>query len=63
MRVISMFDWNGSTKAQMVDDAKKFNFVILNEAVQDMGFIEYCLEGTDEDLDAFYEYYDLGDDD
>lgn len=59
IRNISMFDWNGNTAEEMVQDAEKFGFKILNSEEGDMGFLAYELEGEPEALDAFVNYYEL----
>lgn len=58
-RKISMFDWNGTTAEEMVQDAEKFGFAIVSSEEGEMGFLGYELSGEPEALDAFAEFYDL----
>jgi len=59
VRKISMFDWNGTTAEEMIQDAERFGFKILNFEKGEMGFLGYELEGEPAALDAFVDYYEL----
>ena len=58
-RKISIFDWNGNTVQDMVQDAEEFGFTVLNLEKGEMGFLAYELEGEPASLDAFADYFEL----
>ncbi len=58
-RKISMFDWNGTTAEEMIQDAEKFGFTIVNSEEGELGFLGYELSGEDENLETFLEFYEL----
>lgn len=58
---ITMYDWNGSLLEDVKEDEKKFSISLKHEpgAASLPGFITFTVNGDDESIQDFLDYYEL----